>query len=624
MLIAALLCGATFIVFYPVVHGGFFVMDDGIYVFQNPTVRSGLSLHSLAWAFSNLNAGMYIPATWLSLMCDASLFGDEPWGFHLTNAILHAVNAGALFLLLLRMTGSPWRSAIAAALFAVHPLRVESVAWVTERKDVLAGFFGLLALHAYVSHVRRPSSLRYLGFCAGYALSLLAKPMLVTLPIVLLALDFWPLRRLEDSSFRPSFSRITRLLLEKLLPLACAAAISLATLFGQKAPTVDMAPFPLRAKNAVVSLAQYVGSFFWVDNLAPLYSIPFSIPAWQVVLAALFLIAVTVICCRLARRHPHLLVGWVWFVVLLAPTLGVVRNGIPVSVADRFTYFPQIGLLMMAIWSLPQWLWNRQTARMALLAGVAALLIALASFTRRQIGWWRDDLLLAQHGVAVTHGDCAMLGLYGRVLERKGRHADAAEQYRAALAIYEYPGLRVSLAKSLMSMKQYASARAELQRALQIDPRKLSAWTTMGTLAFTQHHLDEARSCFTHAVEIDPSNVPANFNLATLLRDHGEKERAMIYLHNAADGFPPTFTPNFEYGRALLDRGNARDATIYLQRAVELSPASTRAHQLLAIAFDRTGRRADAAREMDLAARSHLSSGIAPQRSGHDEAAPDE
>jgi tetratricopeptide (TPR) repeat protein len=429
LLLGAALALLTLAAYLPALHNGFVNLDDGFYVTGNPQVQKGITRASAAWALTANVANNWHPLTLLSHQLDCQLFGLDPAGHHATSLLLHLANTLLLFAVLRGMTGALWRSAAVAALFAVHPAHVESVAWVAERKDVLSALFWILAMAAWTGYARRPSPGRYLLAALMMILGLMAKPMVVTLPFALLLLDVWPLER-HGLGWR-------RLIAEKLPLLALSAAASLVTLRYQRtslAP-LDLVPWSLRLANAAVSYAAYLGKLLLPRNLAVFYPIPLAIPAWQVAAATVLLAALTALAVWKARRAPWLLVGWLWFLGTLVPVIGLVQVGRQ-AMADRYTYIPSIGLFVAIVWGIAALARER---RAILSMAAAAAILALAAGTWMQAGYWRDSVALYRHALAVTRGNyVAHVGL-AKALTAKRDWTGAAEQYRAALALR--PGL---------------------------------------------------------------------------------------------------------------------------------------------------------------------------------------
>jgi tetratricopeptide (TPR) repeat protein len=429
LLLGAALAFLTLAAWLPALQNGFINLDDPYYVTTNPQVRPGITRGGLAWAMTAKVASNWHPLTMLSHILDCQLFGLDPAGHHATSLLLHLANALLLFEVLRRMTGAAGRSAAVAALFAVHPTHVESVAWVAERKDVLSALFWLLAMGAWARYARAPAIGRYLLVALLMILGLMAKPMVVTLPFALLLLDIWPLDRLR-LGWR-------RLLIEKLPLLALSAASSLITLRYQEtslAP-LDVVPWSLRAANALVSYVAYLGKIFLPRHLAVFYPIPLAIPAWKVAGAALLLAALTALAVWRARWEPWLLTGWLWFLGTLVPVIGLVQVGRQ-AMADRYTYIPSIGLFLAVVWSVA-WFWRSHRAALATVSAI--VILALAAVTRVQIGYWSDSATLFRHALAVTGDDnyLAHIGL-GKALMAEKDWNGAAEQFRAALALYPH------------------------------------------------------------------------------------------------------------------------------------------------------------------------------------------
>ncbi|MEO6196456.1 MAG: hypothetical protein ABIS20_25835 [Thermoanaerobaculia bacterium] len=429
LLLGAALALLTLAAYLPALHNGFVNLDDGLYVTGNPQVQKGITRASAAWALTANVANNWHPLTLLSHQLDCQLFGLDPAGHHATSLLLHLANTLLLFAVLRGMTGAVWRSAAVAALFAVHPAHVESVAWVAERKDVLSALFWILAMAAWTSYARRPSPGRYLLVALMMLLGLMAKPMVVTLPFALLLLDVWPLER-RGLGWK-------RLIAEKLPLLALSAAASLVTLRYQRtslAP-LDLVPWSVRLANAAVAYASYLGKLLLPRNLAVFYPIPLAIPAWQVAAATALLAALTALATWKARRAPWLLVGWLWFLGTLVPVIGLVQVGRQ-AMADRYTYLPSIGLFVAIVWGIAWGIAALARERRAILATAsAAAILALAVGTWKQAGTWHDSVALYRHALAVTRGNyVAHVGL-AKALTAERNLEGAEEEYRAALAL---------------------------------------------------------------------------------------------------------------------------------------------------------------------------------------------
>src|SRR5712691_5943015 len=423
--VSVFLTSITWLVFGETLHHPSINFDDQGYVFQNPRVTPGLTLTGILWAFRHSHMENWHPLTWISHMLDCQLFGLNPGGHHFTNVLLHTVAVILLFLVFHKMTGAVWRSAFVAAVFAIHPLRVESVAWVAERKDVLSGVFFMLTLGAYVRYVREPSGIHYLVVALFFALGLMAKPMLVTLPLVLLLLDYWPLDRFSYISstkskfktgtahWRSQKSIVTRLILEKVPLLVLSAASSVITLFAQRQAGVSTESLPLswRINNALVSYVAYIWQMICPIRLALVYPHPeYRLSFWEVAAAIAFLTGVTTVVLTFGKTHRYLVTGWFWYIGMLVPVIGIMQVG-PQARADRYTYLPQIGLYLIATWTIADlsvaWRYRRQ-----ILVVAAAIVIAgLAWLAWIQNTYWRDSEALWTRTLAVTsHNDVAHAG----------------------------------------------------------------------------------------------------------------------------------------------------------------------------------------------------------------------
>ena len=478
--LALLLGAATLAVFARAVVNGFVGPDDGLYITGNDHVVGGLSWAGLQWALTSFEASNWHPLTWISHMIDVTLFGTNPAGHHAVSAALHAANAVLVFLLFERLTGFAGRAAAAAALFALHPLRVESVAWASQRKDVLAVFFGLLALLAYVRAVR-PRPARNLGMVGAlYVLGLLAKPTLVVLPFLMLLLDVWPLDRLREESRKgkgrgkkEGLTAPWELLVEKLPFFLLAAASCVVTFAAQRAGGGAAAlhvPLAVRCENAVVSVASYLVKTVAPVQLSVLYPHPATSQGWKTAGAALLLAAITVGCVFGARRRPYLLFGWLWFSIALAPTVGLVQAGWQ-SMADRYTYLPSIGLAVLAVWGVAGLVEGRPAWKIASATALFVALAALSGLTFRRIGVWKDSLTVWSDALAATQVNAVAELNYGSALMDVARADDAIAHFEAARRIA--PGMpepAFSLGMAYESLGRTADARRQYEEALRLRP----------------------------------------------------------------------------------------------------------------------------------------------------------
>jgi protein O-mannosyl-transferase len=568
-LAATALAVVTFVVFLPALGNGFVNIDDPDYVTNNVHVKAGLSEAGVRWAFSSFESFNWHPLTWLSLQLDAALWktaqGEpDPRGFHLTSVVVHAANAALLFLALRALTGAYWRSAAVALLFAVHPLRAESVAWVAERKDVLNTFFGLVALWAYPAYVRRPSVVRYLAVAGPFALSLLCKPMLVTLPCLLLVLDWWPLGRWP--------TRGAWLLVREKLPLfALAVAASVVTTEAQQGGTSavgDLTMFPpsVRLANAALSYIAYLSKTFWPARLGVYYPHPVfdyakdgGLSLTRAAAAGAAVVVLSGVAIALRRRAPYLLTGWLWFLGTLVPTIGVVQVGTQ-AYADRYTYLPQVGILLAICWAAGDLAAARSALRIAAAAAVVAAAAALALATRAQIAFWHDSLDLWAHNFNAAGPSPGGFYLYGEALVERNRADEAMGAYR---------------------------------QSLQLDPSFYGSHISLGKLLLAQHNLDEAARHFDRALQfanVKSSRAFAHLKLGYILAEKGDLKGAARHDDEATHLAPDWFDGYFQLGQVRSRLNDLVPAAESFQRALRLKPEFARAHTGLGDTLIRLGR----------------------------------
>ncbi|MEY2495489.1 MAG: protein O-mannosyl-transferase [Verrucomicrobiota bacterium] len=551
LLVCLALVALTWLVFGQTLRHGFVNYDDPSYVYENPTVIKGLTLEGLKWAFTHSHARNWHPLTTLSHVLDCQLFGVEPGGHHFTNVLLHTVTVLLLFFLLWQMTGAYWRSAFVAAIFAIHPLRVESVAWVAERKDVLSGLFFVLTLAAYVRYVRKRTITHYSMVALFFALGLMSKPMLVTLPLVLLLVDYWPLGRFAQSRSNRSQSRtLLPLLVEKVPLLVLSAASCLVTFLVQKSGGAQTEPLPLtwRIGNALTAYVTYIWQMIWPINLAPIYPHPEGgLPAWLVVGAMLILLIVTGTAFLRRRKNPYVLTGWLWYLGMLVPVIGIVQVGAQ-GWADRYTYLPQIGLYVLVTWTLADVTAGWRYRRELLGAGGALAVAALGWTAWVQTGFWRNSETLWTHTLAVTTENEVAHNNLGEVLDKRDQIDEALSHYEKALEI--------------RSHKQ--TSRYDFLLAL--------THSNLGTVLRRKGLLNDAIDHYRKAVELQPDYAEGYFGLGGALTEKG-------WLDGAIDAFRKALTLEPEYagayiglGTALLRAGRPVEAIVQYQKALELAP----------------------------------------------------
>jgi tetratricopeptide (TPR) repeat protein len=557
-MVCLFLAALTLLAFSRVLANGFFTdLDDNLYVTQNPHVYSGLSAANLRWAFETFDANNWHPLTWLSLQLDSELWGRSPLGFHATNVLLHTANVLLLFGWLWRLAGKIGRSTVVAALFAVHPLHVESVAWISERKDVLSTLFWMLGIHAYVSYVQRPDVGRYLKIVLCLALGLLSKPMLVTFPCVLFLLDYWPLGRLDRRS-------AGRLIVEKLPLLGLVVASALVTIEAQQWVTQSLERYSLavRSENACLSYAQYLGMMFWPLRLAFYYPHPGSSIAVQSAVAAAFLlIAISVLAVQLAGRAPYLPVGWFWYLGTLVPVMGIVQVG-GQAMADRYTYVPLIGIFIVLAWGIPD-LALRYAVPLRVPAQLAIVLItACAVLTWQQVGYWKNGEAMLRHTIEVT-----------------------TDNYRA----------HSNLGQRLIDRGKLAEARAELREALRIKPDEAFACFHMGLIDFRQGNFQSAREWFEKAIRSRPQFIEAHIELARTLMRLKDDQAGMLEFERTLAIDPLSPKAHQALATELMEEGKLEEARKHLLAVMQVSARDPRSKMMLALVDDRLGQFAEAA-----------------------------
>lgn len=523
--------------FLPAVQNDFTNFDDPQYVTESPQVRSGLNRASVRWAFGiNEHVGFWAPLMTLSHMLDVQMYGLRPWGHHLTSVLLHAINGVLVFLVLRKTTGATWRSLCVAALFALHPLRVESVAWVCERKDVLSTMFWMLALWAYARFAEEVGvpggrSRRFYVLALGFfVLGLMSKPMLVTVPCVMLLLDYWPLKRWGKESARG-------LVAEKLPFFVLSALVSAVTLKAKAdvEAVESLASLPLlaRAENAVVSYARYLGATFWPVDLCVLYPHPGHWPLLTVLGCGLLLLAVSGVAVHQRGRRPYLAVGWFWYLGTLVPVIGLVQSGVQ-SMADRFTYVPSIGVLVLLTWGVCEWTQRCRRRALVLSLAAAALLTACLALTQRQIGIWADSETLFRHAISVTSNNYVAHCNLGEALTRKGRIDDAIREFEESLRIKpDFAYAHYNLGIVLGRKGRIDDAIGEYQAALRFRPNYAQAYHNLGATQGRLGRFDEAIRLLREALRIRPDYASAHANLGVALGHQGRLDEAIGHLQEA-------------------------------------------------------------------------------------------
>jgi len=610
-LICLALLIATFAVYAQVRHFDFINLDDPAYTSGNVHVRRGISMEGLAWAFTSGDAANWFPVTWVSHMLDCQFFGLESGWHHLTNVLLHGLSAMLLFAFLRRATGARWRSALVAFLFTVHPLHVESVAWVAERKDVLSAFFWFLTLLAYIRYAERPGSSRYAVLLAAFCFGLMAKPMTITLPFVLLLLDVWPLRRLSFSaSTVPGGRPRAAVILEKVPLLALSLAVSVATWMAQQSAgavkTFGAFPFRLRLENALVSYAVYIVRMFWPVRLAVFYPYPRHLPVWQVVAAGVTLAGASAMVVRTRRDHPYLATGWFWYLGTLIPVIGLVQVGTQAN-ADRYTYIPMVGLSIMVAWGVADVARGPLAKRLAVaLMSVACL--ACAGLAWRQLQYWRNSETLFRHALEVTTENAVAhtnLGIY--LMDVPGGLEEAVGHLQTALRIDpDSVPAHTELGSALARIPgRLPESFPQFQAALRLAPQWPVAHNELGSAWLKAGRLSDATAEFATAVRLDPDFAEAHFNLGVALSHvPGRLAEAVPEYQVAVRAKPEWAEAQLNLGNALAGLGRLPEAIQAYQAALRIRPDYAEAHYDLGRILSGTpGRAPDAIAEYEAALR---------------------
>jgi tetratricopeptide (TPR) repeat protein len=586
-LLWCLLLSVVVLVFYnPVTHNGFLNYDDDQYITQNPQVWAGLTWATVKWSFTTYHLANWHPLTWLSHALDCELFGLNPVGHHYVNVLLHAANVVLLFLLLQSATGCRWRSLMVAALFALHPINVESVAWAAERKNVLSMMFFLLALYAYVWYTRRPGILRYAAVACFFALALLSKPQVIAFPFLLLLWDYWPLCRIGAPAVVEAAARGGNvpglrggwLVLEKTPLLLLSAASAVVTMKAQKAggaiQTFSHYRLLLRLENALISYVRYLGKALWPSKLVALYPLPARLyPAWQVGAAVVLLMLITGWVIR-ARDQRYLAVGWFWFLGSLVPMIGLVQVGSQ-AMADRYAYISFVGLFLMFVWWVGDWAKAHQISARWLAVPAVSCLLVLGTLTYRQVGYWHDGESLWRHIVAFTEDNYHAQVTLGGLLLSQDRFEEAGAYYRAALAILpngptatlglgDYEDRRGNLPAAIARYEMVA------RRGADVDTRA----TGYDRLGFAYRQMGEttkAKQCFETALQLAPDRARAMTGLGLIAQENGDMAEA-IRQYSHAVAAEPTDVGYLVLAQALHQAGRLDEANAIYERMARLSP----------------------------------------------------
>jgi tetratricopeptide (TPR) repeat protein len=637
--ISTALFALTVCTFLPVLHNGFVNFDDPLFIYKNPHVQT-LSGNNISWAFTTLTGGFWSPLTWLSIMLDRQFFGLNPAGHHMTNVLLHAASAVFLFLALNRMTRAPWRSALVAALFAVHPLHVESVAWATERKDVLSGLFWMLSLWTYARYAETRSSdtstrrkawyypLSLLFFLCG----LMSKAIVVTLPLILLLLDYWPLRCLNSNAQKGKLKAWLPLLREKIPFFIASTASGIVTLYAQKTagalPASAQLPVVSRLANACLSYFRYLLQMFWPADLAVYYPLPAAFPIWPVLGTALLLIVLTAVFALNAHHRPWLAFGWIWYLVTLLPVIGLIQAG-GQSHADRYTYLPLIGIFLLltrAAADLTQSWPNRKPLLIAVSTLICLLCVA---FTGRQIGVWKDSETLFRHALAVTSDNELAHNNLAAALLKTGQVDEALDHLREAVKLVpDFADAHNNLGSALIQKGKLEEAIAELETAIRLKPDFADAHNNLGAALGRKGDLPGALVHLQEALRLSPSDLDAHCNAADAFMLMGRFPEAVTHYQQATQLNPESAELHHSLGSALAAAGRVNEAINEFRQAILLKPNYSEAHAHLGIALGLAGHADEAIHHFEEALRvnpenpeAHASLGVALLQKGDLDAA---
>ncbi len=623
----------TLAVFFQVRNFEFVNYDDNRYVTENRHVITGLTLGNILWAFASSHFFMWHPVTSLSHMIDCELFGLNPAWHHLTNLLIHIINALLLFEILRRMTNRLWPSAFVAAIFALHPLNVESVAWVAERKNLLSGFFWLLTIAAYIRYAKHPRTLNYVLLIFVFALALMAKPTTVTLPFVLLLLDYWPLDRFEKLPLR-------QLVKEKIPLFVLSAGLCVITIVTQQSGDVlslnRQLPFLVRLANALVSYVTYIAKMIYPVHLAVFYPHPENtLPLSKPIIAFVLLVAVSIVLLYFGRRKLYLTVGWLWFLGALVPVIGLVQAG-EQAMADRYAYIPLVGLFIIVAWGASDLLgnWKYRKVLLAVLSAVVVLVLSVCTWL--QTSCWRNSRILFEHALAVNENNYVAHYCLGEWWFQQGKNGEAVARFHEALRInpnylLAHTGLGAALAKqgkfdeaierfryvikydpesdetyynlgvALAAQGKYDDALQQYRKAVELNPDYVTVYNNTGAILFFQGKLDEAVDCYQKALKLEPDYADAHNNLGAALSAQGKLNEAIDQFRKALQLKPDAPNTHCNLGYALSRQGKSDEGIAHISEALRLNPNFAEAYYYLALVLAQKGRIDEAVKDAERA-----------------------
>lgn len=521
----------TLSVYVQVANHEFISYDDMDYVASNPHVTSGITVENVMWAFASVGGTTcnWHPITWLSHMADVQVYGMNPGAHHITNVVIHIASSVILLLLLFRVTGALWQSAFVAAMFALHPMHVESVAWVAERKDVLSAFFWFLTLFFYSEYVAKRTSALYILALVSFALGLMSKSMLVTLPIAMLLIDYWPLGRYRHNDQKQRQPQLLgtaiALIKEKIPFFACSLLTCIVTIYTQ-AGVITSLSLQLRIENALTAYLRYIGKTLWPHDLALLYPIHFPLPIWQIIGSLIFLLFVSAAAIATGRRYPYLAVGWFWFIITLIPVIGLVQVGVQ-SMADRYSYIPLIGLFVMMAWGIPDSIKGLKNREGILAVLTSAVIIASTALTWQQLRYWSDSISLYEHTLHVTTGNYVIHNNLGVILLDNGNLDKAIREFKESIRIKpRYIDAHTNLGVALVGKGDLDAAMQEFLEVIRRDPNNAQAHNNLGFVLASKKDFDAAIVEYQEALRVNPADTRAHENLEAALAQKRMQDEA--------------------------------------------------------------------------------------------------
>jgi len=555
----------------------FITLDDPTYVKENPHIREGLTLNGMYWSLTSVYSSNWHPLSWLSHMIDVELYGMDAGRHHMTNIIFHILNSLLLLYTLIRFTGNLWQSSVVAALFALHPINMEVVAWVSQRKTLLCFFFWLLALWSYQGYVKRPGMGRYLSALLFFIFGMMSKQAIVVFPLVLMLLDYWPLARYQSDKPDSAMGRsgIFRALIKEKIPFfVIAFAGSILTYFAQKSggavTSFDILPLNVRITNALLSYSTYLGKAFWPHKLAILYPYPDSIPVWCVGVSTVLLGFITYCAIKTARRHPYFIVGWLWYLLILIPVIGIVQIGIQ-AMADRYASVPLIGIFIVLAWGFSEVsrAWDHRKLKLAALAITSLFVLMTATFKQAQT--WRNSVTVFEQALSISTDNYLAYNNMGFAFSSQNRIDDAITQYAVALKLKpDYADARFNLGVALFVKGKYSEAVDQFARAFQIDPYNIKTLNNLGAAMTKLGRVAEAIQHYKAALRIDPEYTDAHRNLANTLFESGEYLKAMRQYRSVIRIDPSDEHAHNNLGIILIKLGKTDDAVYHFSKALRI------------------------------------------------------